>query len=824
MRRTLALCGRELFTAFTTPSTYALIIFYLIASATCTLTLGGFIDRNQAALDGFFAWQCWLFLILGAALGMGQWAEEYRTGTIELTLSLPIAIPEIVLAKFLSAWAVLSTALLCTLPFAFTCRWLGNPDPGPMFTGYLGCFLAAGLFLALAQAMSCITNSQFASFLWTLLAGVAALLAGFRPAAILLTKWGLGATALDLISSLGILQHFDNFTDGAPSLGDLLFFLAPTSALLLFTQWRLRRRHRHASARCTIVCWSCIIALMAVASFSHALPMRLDCTEEKLYTLDAHTRRMLAGLRHPVRIELFYSGSNPELDGQTRKYAGRVKQLLGEFQRLAGAPVTIVQSDPHSASAQGAAEERGLKAQITSMGELWFFGAIITSPDLPDRQPQTIPFFDYREEPRLEYSLVRAINALWRSHPPRIGVISTLPVMEHIADRQLKPTWWALQQLMTDFELVGIDPTAGQLPDNPPGLLLIIHPNAIGEQLTAAIRRHLENGGTAIICLDPLCRAEAQMAGPYRLPRPSAMADVVNGWGIALRKGAIVADRKLSTAMTDPLRGLEQLPTLLSVPRANLSSSSGITAYLNKLTMFCAGDLEITPKPQFTATPLAWSSTDSRLLRPYEAQRSAIDILNGFQPDGQAHNLAVLVEGPQTRAVIVADADFLHNSLCLNISADSDNFSEAAAISDNAAFLLNCAEFLTGGGDLIRLRSRGRIRRSFQRLEALGRQTESAIQELAAKDAVDSRPRREQIALIERKGAAASNAEKAQLAMLRAEDGRVIAALKTAQREQLYQLRRKLDHIELAIAMVNAAAIPLILAAIAGIIGYRRRR
>jgi ABC-2 type transport system permease protein len=823
MSRFITLCRHGLFTAFTAPSTYALIIFYLIASAVLTLTLGSFIDSNRADLNGFFIWQCWLFLLLGASLGMGQWAEEYHRGTAELLLTLPVATSEIVCAKFFSSWAVLTCALVLTFPLPLTCIWLGNPDIGAMLTGYLGAWLVAGLFLALAQAISCCTRSQFASFLTTILLGIVTLLAGFTPANILMTKWGVSTQFLDGVASLSVLRHFECFTNGAPSVGDFFYFIAPMLALVLFTQWRIRKRHRPTPRRQALLCWAEIAILIFITiSAPKLMPWRLDCTAEKCYTIDAGSREILAHLSKPVNITLFYSASEPELTAQQRQLAAHLRQLLAALQRAYPHAITLNELDPREESDQANAEAQGLTPHITTMGELWFLGATITT-DSTDLAPQCIADFTTIGEDGAEYAILKAITASQRQNKRTIGIISTLPVTEHVVEKELKPAWQSIQALEEDFALLNIGCEATALPTPAPDLLLIIHPTNLNDALSAAIKNYLADGGKAIICLDPLSKADAQLAGQYRLPRPSALPQITASWGVNLKKNYVIADRTLATAMTDPRRGLEQLPTLLSVSQDGLSKQSPITAWLNKITLFCAGELEITPTNGYIVTPLIQSTVDSRLLRLYEAQRSAIDILNNFKPDEKRYTLAALVEGADAHAVVISDVDFLHNSLCVNTTDEQDS-EVARAISDNAVFLSNCANYLCGESQLLKLRSRGHIRRSFKRLESLGHATEMKIQLLSAEELRAGQSRREQLHLLERRLTTLNDSEKARLTQLRQEESAATAKLKIAQRAELKTLRASLDHIECGIALTNAAALPALLAVIALCVAYRRRK
>ena len=163
MRNTLAVARRELTGYFATPVAYVFIVIFLVLSGTLTFTLGGFFDRGVADLSPFFQFVPWLFLFLVPALTMRLWAEERRLGTIELLLTLPIAQWQAVLGKFLAAWVFCAIALALTFPLVVTVNILGSPDNGVIATGYLGCLLVAGAYLAVGAAVSALTKCRTGS-------------------------------------------------------------------------------------------------------------------------------------------------------------------------------------------------------------------------------------------------------------------------------------------------------------------------------------------------------------------------------------------------------------------------------------------------------------------------------------------------------------------------------------------------------------------------------------------------------------------------------------------------------------------------------------
>src|SRR4249920_841179 len=142
---------RELASYFATPVAYVFIVIFLLLAGTFTFYLGGFFERGQADLQPFFNFHPWLYLFLIPALAMRLWAEERKSGTIELLLTLPVGQGAAVLGKFLASWAFAGVALVLTFPIWITVNYLGRPDNGAIAAGYIGSFLMAGGFLAIGS-------------------------------------------------------------------------------------------------------------------------------------------------------------------------------------------------------------------------------------------------------------------------------------------------------------------------------------------------------------------------------------------------------------------------------------------------------------------------------------------------------------------------------------------------------------------------------------------------------------------------------------------------------------------------------------------------
>ncbi|RKZ85769.1 MAG: ABC transporter permease [Candidatus Parabeggiatoa sp. nov. 1] len=216
---------RELTSYFATPIAYVFIVIFLFLSGIFTFYLGNFFAREQADLLPFFTFHPWLYLFLIPALSMRLWAEERKSGTIELLLTLPITITEVVMGKFLAAWAFTAIALAFTFPMWISVNYLGHPDNAVIMAGYIGSLLMAGAFLAIGACMSALTKNQVIAFVVTVVVCFAFILSGFPMVLDFFSGWA-PQIIVETISSFSFLTHFSAITKGVIDVRDLIYFFS----------------------------------------------------------------------------------------------------------------------------------------------------------------------------------------------------------------------------------------------------------------------------------------------------------------------------------------------------------------------------------------------------------------------------------------------------------------------------------------------------------------------------------------------------------------------------------------------------------------------
>ncbi len=230
-----AIFKREFKGYFSSPLGYIFIVIFLVASGWLTLSrdFGRFLELRQASLDPFFAYVPWLFVILVPAVAMRLWAEERKTGTVELLFTLPVTLEASYLGKFLAGWCFLIFSLfLGAVPLVFQVARLGDPDWGTIFAGYLGCVLLAAAYLAVSMLFSATTKNQVVAFILGTAAAVLFLIIGL-PQSLEAAGSLFNGYVEQVLQSLSLADHFETLTRGLLELRTLLFFFAFTACWLV---------------------------------------------------------------------------------------------------------------------------------------------------------------------------------------------------------------------------------------------------------------------------------------------------------------------------------------------------------------------------------------------------------------------------------------------------------------------------------------------------------------------------------------------------------------------------------------------------------------
>lgn len=492
-----------------------------------------------------------------------------------------------------------------------------------------------------------------------------------------------------------------------------------------------------------------LLALLALAVLYGALVQlgtralaghRFDLTADHLYTLAPGTVEIARSPREPVLLTLYFSRHAARALPQLRAYAQRVRTLLDEVARISRGRVRVQVLDPRPYSQ---IEDRALAAGLSALpvgpdGERVIFGLVGSNATTGIA---VIPFLQPDKQPFLEYDVARLIDELITTRRPRVGLISGLPVegTPASADAPAQPPWTAFQQLNQLFRIQPLDGRSLRAVPADLRVLLLVQPDMLSARAVAAIHAFLLRGGHLAVFIDP---------DPETLPPAQALASASASWaalrplfedcGVGFDPDRVVIDPSLARNVAAvPGAAPTADPALLGLGRAELSRDDVITAGLHDINVSTAGSFEQSENARLHMTPLLQSSGDARALPVQRVLDAAVDpqqLLDGADAARARYVLAARLTGalaPGARPadiVLVADTDILSNRLWVQL-LPFFNQSLTSPFANNADFLLNTIDNLSGSSALISIRGRAEASRPFTRLRAMQTAAEQAIRE-----------------------------------------------------------------------------------------------
>jgi ABC-type uncharacterized transport system involved in gliding motility auxiliary subunit len=609
------------------------------------------------------------------------------------------------------------------------------------------------------------------------------------------------------------------------------------------------------------------VILVAVNAILGNARLRLDVTEERLYTLSQGTKTILRELDNTVTLKLFVSTSSPQMPMYLKSYARQVEDLLAEYRMAAGRKLLVEVIDPRPDSDEEEwAQRYGISGQQVDMfGPPLYFGLAAVAGDAE----AVLPALDPRADDLLEYTLTRLIYRVTHPRKPRVGVLSSLPVlgsspppfaMPGQPQPPQQPRWLAFRDIEDDYTFEEIDMAAASI-DPTLDALVVIHPKDLSDATLYAIDQYVLGGGHMLAMVDPLSIADLETAGPnpYGMPSgSSSLAPLFAAWGLTYDASRIVADWGAATRIRADENRIEDSPVWLSLGRDRVSSEDILTAKLDTLMVPFAGALQDDTGDALTVTPLIVSSEASGLVDANAARFGGEAIRREFKSGGLELPLAVRISGTfptafpdgppgaegadqaetnlteaadtslaegDSAVIVVADVDMIADRFCV----EELSFFGAKAfrpLNDNLSFMANAVEQMAGSTALIGIRSRGRVQRPYERVLALEEQARRDWQtredDLLRKLNDTQRRLRE---LQDQKDSdqryILSKQQKEALATFREEEFRIQRELKDVRKD----LRRDIERLGIRIKIINIALMP-VLVALGGILFYvmRRRR
>ena len=857
MKNIKAVFKREFKAYFDSPVAYVFLTAFLVLAGFLTFGVAMFFERRQADLTPFFFWHPWVYLLLVPAATMGVWADERRNGTAELLLTLPVTITEVLVGKFLAAWSFVGIGLALTFPVAFTAGYLGSPDWGAVFCGYLGSLLLSGAAVAIGVFASTLSRSSVVGFVVSLALVFLLLIIGFDPVIGAVAAWGVPTAITDSVASCSLLSHFEAMRKGVVDFADIGYYFAMMVFMLAAAKTVTDGRRGASKGVVGLVLVGAIAASSVVILAN--LPLRCDMTAENLYTLSKGSKAVLGQLTEDVTLKYYVSSSSAEMPMALKTYAQQVGNLLKEYERAGGGRLVVEEYDPKPDSdAEEWAQRYGVEPQTggNPFGQGIYFGVVAVCGD----REETLGVLSPRTESTLEYDLTRLVTRVAWPERPVVGVMTSLP---DVLGGQMNPMmmqmgqrppqgWAAFSELAKDYDVRTVEPDAEKIDDDVK-TLVVVHPKNLSDKALYAIDQFVLRGGKLVACVDPFSIKDMQSSRSQQNPMmgqmggdgPSTLGKLFDAWGVKFEEGKISCDLEAATKLNNGQGGVESNPAFLSLGKPNMDKGDLIVADLTNVMFPFAGaftfekkDMDLSFEPVITTSKDNSCSTDKMAMQyggmkdmvPDGKERILAARLSGtFKtafpkgPDGTNDVSKALAEG-KGNVLLFADSDFLADDFCVRMMRTPFG-SIPQLINENLTLFSNAMEQFAGREELIGVRSRGASDRPFTVVNELEAEATKKWQarEAAFQEELQQTQQRLSALQKEKKGGERfilSKEQQDEIVKLRKSQAETRKQLKNVRKE----LTADIDSLGLRLKIINIALVPVLVVLFGLLRGYLRRK
>ena len=577
--------------------------------------------------------------------------------------------------------------------------------------------------------------------------------------------------------------------------------------------------------------------------------LRLDLTENQLYTLSPGTQNILEGLEEPVNLYLFFSEEASRDLPHIRSYAKRVEELLAELASRSDGKVKVQRIDPEPFSEEeDDAARYGLQAvPVGASGTSLYLGLAATNT-LDD--VQTMPFLQPSKEKFLEYDLAKMVYSLGHPERKKIGMISNLPLTAGYdpATQAMREEWVVYDQLKQLFTIETVSPQATELPEDL-DMLVLVHPRDLPESLMYEIDQFVMAGGHLLAFMDPM--AEADLGDPndpmaaMQAGSSSTLDPLLAGWGVAFDTQKAIGDLQFGAGS-----GANRHIGILSVPGEGMNEDDVVSADLQAVNFSSVGWLELLDGRTTEIEVLVESSENAA---PFDVSRlrfasSPAELLTGFNPTGDRYAMAVRISGEARSAFEAAPegvdaekhlASSGENGINVMLFADTDILTDRLwvqkqpflgqsiinAFADNGNIVVNAVDNLLGNRDLISIRTRASSGRPFDRVNDLQLKAEQEYR--ATEERLQQELTETERKLTELQAARSGDdllvlSDEQQAELQRFTDRKL--EIRRDLRQVQHDLQSEINQLGTRLKLINIALVPLLVILIAGLYSLRRRR
>jgi len=604
--------------------------------------------------------------------------------------------------------------------------------------------------------------------------------------------------------------------------------------------------------------------LVLVNTLASSFALRLDLTDNKIYTLSTASEKILANLTKPVTLRFYFSKTNKQMPVQLKTFANRVEDLLQEYKQAGKGKLHLEKLDPKPFSdAEDSAILDGVASQNLSTGEKIYLGIAVSC----GKKTVAIPFLSPNAENLLEYKITAAISEVFRTNKPTIGIMSALPVMGGPPSQEMikmgffkmtKP-WLIVKELQKNFNVVKIPLNVQKIEKI--DLLLLIHPSGISNSAQFAIDQFILKGGNMLAFLDPLSffAATMQKAGRQKKGQTSSTLNrLLAAWNIKFNTKRTVADAVFARKIKTKTQALNYL-TVLDITKKGMEKNDVVTSQLNALTLVFAGSFEGKPSNNLKKDVLLSTTADSCQLSTKMANNPQICFRN-FKADPKKYDIAIrltgkfktafpegnpdipkkasknknkvskktsLKEGRESASVIlVGDSDIIYDEICVRIQ-QIFNQKIKIPMNDNLSFAQNIADSMCGNKEMIGIRCRPVVQRPFEEVKKIQADAEKEYKEKILELEKKLRKTERKLNIMQKNRRDAnrkkflSKAQLIEMKKFKTQQIEIRKQIKNIQKE----FRQKIDSLENQLKWFNIIMMPFIIFCLGiGVAIYRKAR
>ncbi|ALO45175.1 GldG family protein [Pseudohongiella spirulinae] len=607
--------------------------------------------------------------------------------------------------------------------------------------------------------------------------------------------------------------------------------------------------------------------LIAIVLISNLPRLRIDLTQDNLYTLADATRDIVANLDRPVELTFFYSEEAASEVPQVRTYGMRVQEMLRELVIASNGNLSLEIVDPAPFSAEeDLATEFGIQPVPLAQGrESVYFGVVAADPATVTEEDRgvfdTIPLIRPDQEEFLEYEFARLITRVINPDPTIVGVITTLDIDGGFnpATNQATRPWAFMDTVRYMYDVRRLDDDTAQI-DEDIDILLVVHPQELPEQTLYAIDQFVLGGGRAMVFVDPNSDTQTQIAmsgGGFRDTMASDMPDLLQAWGIDYDPTQVVTDRELALYVT---LQQGQRPVahygMLGIQRSGFANDI-VSGQLEVMNMSSVGTLQPAEGASTTFEPLIQTTNQTMLMGTgfFSEMGDPTLLIDEFVSEEQVRTLAARVsgrarsafpDGLATEVTTEASGDNAQDSsdttdaeaqqaspaaehlseslgdIAVIVVADTDVLADRMwaqsqqvlgqrvinAFASNGDFVINALDNLSGTTALVNIRSRGRYARPFTRVLALQREADERLRAEETRLLQRLSETEQQLTALNQEGATSispeQEAEIERFLQLQLETRREL-------RDVQFQLNQEIDRLGTILKTINTWLIPVLL-------------